>query len=61
MVFEEDLQNDLLRYAMTTMLFSDKMVDSTLISWNRVILLHGVNLSITFSHLELEKHHFVKV
>ena len=26
---------------MTTLLFSDKNVDSNLIAWNRVVLLHG--------------------
>jgi hypothetical protein len=26
---------------MTTVLFSDKNVDSNLITWNRVVLLHG--------------------
>lgn len=26
---------------MTTLLFSDKNVDSNLITWNRVVLLHG--------------------
>lgn len=31
----------LLNYATTTLLFSDKKVNSTIISWNRVILLHG--------------------
>ncbi|XP_020932198.1 pachytene checkpoint protein 2 homolog isoform X1 [Sus scrofa] len=31
----------LLDYVMTTLLFSDKNVDSNLITWNRVVLLHG--------------------
>lgn len=31
----------LLDYVTTTMYFSDKNVDSNLISWNRVVLLHG--------------------
>jgi hypothetical protein len=31
----------LLDYVMTTLLFSDKSVDSNLITWNRVVLLHG--------------------
>jgi hypothetical protein len=42
LVFDEDIKNDLLNYSSTSMIFSDKMVDSNLISWNRVILLHGV-------------------
>lgn len=31
----------LLDYVTTTIYFSDKNVDSNLISWNRVVLLHG--------------------
>lgn len=31
----------LLDYVTTTLLFSDKNVDSNLIAWNRVVLLHG--------------------
>lgn len=31
----------LLDYVMTALLFSDKNVDSNLITWNRVVLLHG--------------------
>lgn len=31
----------LLDYAETTLLFSDKGVDPNIISWNRVVLLHG--------------------
>ncbi|KAL4690818.1 hypothetical protein H8959_013779 [Pygathrix nigripes] len=31
----------LLDYVMTTLLFSDKNVNSNLITWNRVVLLHG--------------------
>ncbi|XP_035147744.1 pachytene checkpoint protein 2 homolog isoform X1 [Callithrix jacchus] len=31
----------LLDYVMTTLLFSDKKVNSNLITWNRVVLLHG--------------------
>uniref|UniRef100_A0A452IWB6 Pachytene checkpoint protein 2 homolog n=1 Tax=Gopherus agassizii TaxID=38772 RepID=A0A452IWB6_9SAUR len=36
-----DCSYKLLDYVMTTLLFSDKNVDSNLISWNRVVLLHG--------------------
>ncbi|MEE6520122.1 hypothetical protein FKM82_017922 [Ascaphus truei] len=32
---------ELLDYVTTTLLFSDKNVDSNLIAWNRVVLLHG--------------------
>lgn len=31
----------LLDYMLTTLLFSDKKVDSNLVAWNRVVLLHG--------------------
>lgn len=31
----------LLDYVMTTLLFSDRNVDSNLVTWNRVVLLHG--------------------
>ena len=42
----------LLQYASTTLLFSDKKIDETIINWNRVILLHG-NLLKTTSTLIL--------
>eukprot|EP00053_Salpingoeca_punica_P008296 m.74823 g.74823 ORF g.74823 m.74823 type:complete len:439 (+) comp14538_c0_seq1:165-1481(+) len=41
LVYDEDIKSQLLNYATTTMLFSDRKVDSTIIAWNRVILLHG--------------------
>ncbi|XP_029633681.1 pachytene checkpoint protein 2 homolog [Octopus sinensis] len=41
LVFDEDIKAHLLNYAMTTLLFSDNKVNSNIISWNRVILLHG--------------------
>lgn len=41
LIYEDDLQFRLLDYAATMMLFSDRMVNSKLVSWNRVILLHG--------------------
>lgn len=31
----------LLRFVESTLLFSDKNVDSNIITWNRVVLLHG--------------------
>lgn len=31
----------LLDYVTTALLFSDKNVDSNLVTWNRVVLLHG--------------------
>ena len=36
----------LLDYVMTTLLFSDKKVNSNLITWNRVVLLHGKALQL---------------
>ena len=31
----------LLQYASTTLLFSDRKIDDNVITWNRVVLLHG--------------------
>lgn len=39
--FSDFLFLQLLDYVTTTIFFSDKNVDSNLISWNRVVLLHG--------------------
>ncbi|KAF9109417.1 Pachytene checkpoint protein 2 [Mortierella sp. AM989] len=39
--FDGQLQTKLLEYVRTTILFSDKNVNPDLISWNRVVLLHG--------------------
>jgi Cdc6-like AAA superfamily ATPase len=41
LIFEHGVKSNLLDYAFTTMLFSDKQVKSSLINWNRVLLLHG--------------------
>ncbi|KAK3750322.1 hypothetical protein RRG08_010426 [Elysia crispata] len=41
LVYDEAIKTRLLNYATTTLLFSDKAVDSNIISWNRVVLLHG--------------------
>ncbi|XP_033708616.1 pachytene checkpoint protein 2 homolog isoform X1 [Tursiops truncatus] len=41
LVYDVEIKSHLLDYVMTTLLFSDKNVDSTLITWNRVVLLHG--------------------
>ncbi|TKC39056.1 hypothetical protein EI555_017336 [Monodon monoceros] len=40
LVYDVEIKSHLLDYVMTTLLFSDKNVDSTLITWNRVVLLH---------------------
>eukprot|EP00066_Takifugu_rubripes_P003559 XP_003966225.1 PREDICTED: pachytene checkpoint protein 2 homolog [Takifugu rubripes] len=41
LVYEGNVKTKLLDYVTTTIFFSDKNVDSNLISWNRVVLLHG--------------------
>ncbi|XP_058876750.1 LOW QUALITY PROTEIN: pachytene checkpoint protein 2 homolog [Acipenser ruthenus] len=41
LVYENEIKTQLLDYVSTTMLFSDRSVDSNLIAWNRVVLLHG--------------------
>nr|XP_057941195.1 pachytene checkpoint protein 2 homolog [Doryrhamphus excisus]XP_057941196.1 pachytene checkpoint protein 2 homolog [Doryrhamphus excisus]XP_057941197.1 pachytene checkpoint protein 2 homolog [Doryrhamphus excisus] len=41
LVYDSGVKTQLLDYVTTTMYFSDKNVDSNLISWNRVVLLHG--------------------
>ncbi|XP_076972907.1 pachytene checkpoint protein 2 homolog isoform X2 [Tamandua tetradactyla] len=40
LVYDVEVKSHLLDYVMTTLLFSDRNVNSTLISWNRVVLLH---------------------
>lgn len=39
--YDCDIKNNLLRFVETTMLFSDLAVNSNIISWNKVVLLHG--------------------
>ncbi|XP_055991049.1 pachytene checkpoint protein 2 homolog isoform X1 [Sorex fumeus] len=41
LVYDAEVKSHLLDYMMTTLLFSDKKVDSNLVAWNRVVLLHG--------------------
>ncbi|XP_068426162.1 pachytene checkpoint protein 2 homolog [Clinocottus analis] len=41
LVYESGVKKQLLDYITTTIYFSDKNVDSNLITWNRVVLLHG--------------------
>ncbi|XP_001369033.1 pachytene checkpoint protein 2 homolog [Monodelphis domestica] len=41
LVYDVEVKSQLLDYVTTTLLFSDKNVDSNLIAWNRVVLLHG--------------------
>ncbi|KAL1363847.1 hypothetical protein AAHE18_03G176300 [Arachis hypogaea] len=41
LIFESGLKQRLLRYAASALLFTEKGVDPFLVSWNRIILLHG--------------------
>ena len=41
LLFDSDVKTQLLQYAATTLLFSDRGVDNNIISWNKVVLLHG--------------------
>ncbi|KAM6449366.1 pachytene checkpoint protein 2 homolog isoform 2-T4 [Liasis olivaceus] len=41
LIYDAEIKSDLLNYVTTTLLFSDRNVNNNLISWNRVILLHG--------------------
>ncbi|XP_048009180.1 pachytene checkpoint protein 2 homolog [Megalobrama amblycephala] len=41
LIYEDGIKTQLLDYVSTTIFFSDKNVDSNLIAWNRVVLLHG--------------------
>ncbi|GAQ79558.1 AAA-type ATPase [Klebsormidium nitens] len=41
LIFDTGVKQRLLRYAASALLFSDRGVDPQLVSWNRVVLLHG--------------------
>ncbi|XP_785120.1 pachytene checkpoint protein 2 homolog [Strongylocentrotus purpuratus] len=41
LIFDSSIKLNLLNYASTTLLFSDAKIDPNIISWNRVVLLHG--------------------
>lgn len=41
LVYEDDIKTRLLDYIYATLVFSDANVDSNVVSWNRVVLLHG--------------------
>ncbi|RIB12085.1 P-loop containing nucleoside triphosphate hydrolase protein [Gigaspora rosea] len=41
LIFDENIKIRLLDYVYTTILFADRNVNSNIISWNRIILLHG--------------------
>ncbi|XP_031830014.1 pachytene checkpoint 2 protein [Nomia melanderi] len=39
--FDSNIKEDLLHFVETTMIFSDHSVNSNIINWNKVVLLHG--------------------
>ncbi|KAG6516392.1 pachytene checkpoint protein 2 homolog [Zingiber officinale] len=41
LIYETGLKQRLLRYAATALLFTERGVDPCLVSWNRIVLLHG--------------------
>lgn len=41
LIYDSDVKRQLLNFVQTTMLFSDRGVNCNIISWNRVVLLHG--------------------
>nr|CAH0098974.1 unnamed protein product [Daphnia galeata] len=41
LIYDTNVKVELLNFVQTTMLFSDRGVNSNIISWNRVVLLHG--------------------
>ena len=41
LIMPEQIKDDLLRYAQSALLFSERGVSSHIISWNRLLLLHG--------------------
>ncbi|KAF9519537.1 hypothetical protein BS47DRAFT_1336978 [Hydnum rufescens UP504] len=41
LVYEDEIKPRLLNYIYATLLFSDADVDSNIVAWNRVVLLHG--------------------
>ncbi|KAL7415362.1 P-loop containing nucleoside triphosphate hydrolase protein [Mrakia frigida] len=41
LIYGDDIKNRLLNYIYTTLLFSDANVDFNVVTWNRVVLLHG--------------------
>lgn len=41
LVFDSQIKLRLLQYASSALLFADRHVNNQLISWNRVVLLHG--------------------
>lgn len=41
LIYEGDIKERLLNYIHTTLIFSDADIDFNIVSWNRLVLLHG--------------------
>ncbi|GFR01312.1 pachytene checkpoint protein 2 homolog [Trichonephila clavata] len=41
LIYDSEVKDELLNYVGTALDFSDKSVDPTIVSWNRIVLLHG--------------------
>ena len=41
LIYDIDIKQSLVQYCSTALLFSDQSVNTNIISWNRVVLLHG--------------------
>ena len=41
LIYDDNVKRNLLEYASTALFFSQRGVDASLVSWNRVVLLHG--------------------
>ncbi|KAG8240245.1 hypothetical protein J437_LFUL004705 [Ladona fulva] len=41
LIYDSGIKENLLSFVETTLLFSDREVDTNIVSWNRVVLLHG--------------------
>lgn len=41
LIYDHDLKQKMLNFIKTTIMFADRGVNSNIISWNKVILLHG--------------------
>ena len=41
LIFDSNVKRQLLEYAQSTMLFSDRKVSEHIVHWNRILLLHG--------------------
>lgn len=44
LIFEPGMKRQLLDYAQSALIFSDKKVSSNIINWNRILLLHGYEI-----------------